>query len=68
MIVMDFTDQEILKQWFDITSPITESDTEDCIEQMMLYAIKENEDPEHHECKAQYRKMRRAIKKHNESF
>ena len=67
-MTMELTDQEILKQWFDITLPITKADTEDCIEQMKLYAIKENEDPEHPECKAQYRKMRKSIKKHNESF
>jgi hypothetical protein len=68
VILVDLDDHEILQQWFDITAPIPKEYIEECIDQMMLYAIKDGYDPEHPECKAHYRKMRKSVKKHNESF
>jgi hypothetical protein len=62
---VDLDDHEILQQWFDITAPIPKLYIEECIDQMMLYEIKDGYDPE---CKAHYRKMRKSVKKHNESF
>ena len=54
-----------LEQWFDLTKTISKSDADLTEAQMMLYAVKQEEDPESSEAKAQYREMRRAVKMHN---
>lgn len=36
--------------------------------QMMLYAVKDNRDPDSAECKREYREMRKAVKNHNKGF
>jgi hypothetical protein len=57
-----------LEQWFDITKPIDQYELNISVDQMRLYAVKDGLDPEHPECKAEYRKMRNAVKQHNLSF
>ena len=57
-----------LKQWFDITQPITKSDADLAEAQMMLYALKDDVDPDGPEARAEYRKMRKAVADHNSKF
>jgi hypothetical protein len=57
-----------LEQWFDITKRIPKTDVAITEAQMMLYAVKENRDPDGDECRRQYRRMREAVKKHNKRF
>lgn len=57
-----------LEQWFDLTKPISKADADITEAQMMLYALKQGDDPEAPECKAAYRDMRTAVKAHNKKF
>ena len=54
-----------LNQWFDVEKPISKSDADFAEAQMMLYALKHEEDPDSPECKKQYRGMRAAVRNHN---
>ena len=58
-----------LKQWFDITQPISKSDADVAEAQMMLYALKQGDvDPDGPEARAEYKKMRKAVADHNAKF
>ena len=57
-----------LEQWFDLSKPISKADADLPEAQMMLYALKQGDDPDHPECKAAYREMRAAVKAHNKKF
>lgn len=64
VIIMTFP----LKQWFDITKKISKTDVALTEAQMVLYAVKENRDPDSLECKQEYLKMRKAVASHNKRF
>ena len=57
-----------LKDWFDLTKPISKYDADLMEAQMALYAVKEREDPDSPEAKRQYQEMRKAVKQHNEKL
>jgi len=55
-------------QWFDICKPLKREDVELAEAQMMLYAVKDGLDPECREARQEYRRMRAAVKQHNEAL
>ena len=57
-----------LEQWFDISKRIPKTDRDLCEAQMMLYAVKDNIDPEGPEAQKQINQMKRAVKLHNRKF
>lgn len=57
-----------LDQWFDLTKRIPKTDRDLCEAQMMLYALKDNMDPEGPEATRQINEMKRAVKLHNRKF
>jgi hypothetical protein len=57
-----------LEQWFDIAERIPKTERDLCEAQMMLYALKDNMDPEGSEAQSQINNMKRAVKLHNRKF
>ncbi|MEN8657110.1 hypothetical protein [Marivita sp.] len=57
-----------LEQWFDLTKHIPRTDRDLCEAQMMLYALKEDMDPEGPEATREINEMKRAVKLHNRKF
>ena len=57
-----------LEQWFDLSRRIPKTDCDLCEAQMMLYAVKDNIDPEGPEVQKQINQMRRAVRLHNKKF
>ena len=57
-----------LEQWFDISERIPKTERDLCEARMMLYALKENMDPEGLEAQRQINNMKRAVKLHNRKF
>jgi hypothetical protein len=63
------TDPEFpLDQWFDISKRISRDDMELAEAQMALYAVKEGLAPDCAEARQEYRRLRNAVKRHNEAF
>ncbi len=60
--------KEILAQWFDLSKKIDKHDLQLTLDQMSLYAFKDGLYPESPEVKQELRKMRNAVKLHNEQF
>jgi len=57
-----------LEQWFDISKRISKTEIDLCEAQMMLYALKDNIDPEGSDAQRQINEMKRAVKLHNSKF
>lgn len=57
-----------LEQWFDLSNRISRSDMDLCEAQMLLYAVKDNIDPEGPEAQKEIGQMKRAVKLHNRTF
>jgi hypothetical protein len=57
-----------LEQWFDLTKPISKDDADLTEAQMLLYAVKQDMDPEGKEAREAVRDMRKAVKSHNKKF
>ena len=57
-----------LNQWFDVTQRISRSDRDLCEAQMLLYALKDGEDPDSAKVKRAINGMKRAVRSHNTSF
>jgi hypothetical protein len=57
-----------LEQWFDLSKLICKEDADTAESQMILYAIKDDVDPDSIDAKRQYREMYKAVKQHNEKF
>jgi len=61
----------MLQSWFSEAREgqrIPNAELEAAIAQMMLYAVKDGLDPEHPECKAEYKKMRKQVCSYNNSL
>jgi hypothetical protein len=57
-----------LDQWFNLSKPISKADTDLTEAQMMLYAVKQDMDPQGEEARKAISDMRRAVKEHNKKF
>jgi hypothetical protein len=57
-----------LEQWFDVTKRIPREDADIAEAQMLLYAVKQDMDPEGDEARQAIKEMRRAVKSHNKKF
>lgn len=57
-----------LEQWFDVTRHIPRDDADLTEAQMLLYAVKQDTDPDGDETRQAIKKMRRAVKAHNKKF
>lgn len=60
--------KEILAQWFDLSKKIGKHDLQLTLDKMSLYAFKGGLSLESREVKQELRKMRNAVKLHNEQF
>ena len=61
---MDFP----LEQWFYLSKRIPQEDVEITEAQLMLYAVKQDMDPDVDEARAVIRSMRKAVKAHNKKL
>jgi hypothetical protein len=57
-----------LEQWFDVTKRIPREDADITEAQMLLYAAKDNIDPDGDDVQCQIKQMRRAVREHNRKF
>lgn len=61
---MDFP----LEQWFDLSKRIPQEDVDITEAQLMLYAVKQDMDPDGDGARAVIRSMRKAVNTHNKKF
>jgi len=57
-----------LDKWFDTTKKISKTDVALTEAQMMLYAVKDNRNPDSEECRREYSEMKKAVREHNRRF
>lgn len=57
-----------LEQWFDVSKRIPRDDADITEAQMLLYAVKQDMDPQGDEVRLEIKEMRRAVKAHNKKF
>jgi hypothetical protein len=57
-----------LDQWFDLSKPISKTDADLTEAQMLLYALKQDMDPQGPEARMEIKNMRRAVREHNKKF
>jgi len=61
------TERFPLERWFDLSRPISKEDADLTEAQMALYAVKQGIDPSGPDAKREYRAMRAAVKRHNQT-